>query len=285
MNREDDNPVIGWWSGGVTSAVACKICIDFYGINNVRLVMIDTGNEDSDTYRFKSDCEKWYGVKIEVIKNEDYQNIQEVWRRNLSLNISKGAICSDRLKSVVRQRFQKNNPFSHQAFGFDVSEIHRAKAMKINHPNAKPIFPLITDLLSKKDCIKMVATAGIEIPNSYKLGFNNNNCLKTGCIQGGIGYWQKMSKEFPDKFNAMALMEHELTNKKGQPVTMLKDQSKDGGLVFLSPHPKYPLIKDLSMMKGRPSKPLVECNGFCGINDLSERTDTEKEINYSRLNP
>ena len=62
---------------------------------------------------------------------------------------------------------------------------------------------------------------------------------------------------------------------------MLKDQSKGGGLVFLKPHQDYPEIKDISMMKGRDPKPLFECNGLCGINDL-ERNETEKEINYGQ---
>lgn len=64
------------------------------------------------------------------------------------------------------------------------------------------------------------------------------------------------------------------------PVTMLKDQSKNGGLVFLLPHPNYPAIKDISMMKGRKPKPLMDCNGFCGTNDF-KRNETEKEINYA----
>ena len=27
-------------------------------------------------------------------------------------------------------------------------------------------------------------------------------------------------------------------------------------------------------------EPLFECNGMCGINDLSERSETESQINY-----
>jgi hypothetical protein len=27
-------------------------------------------------------------------------------------------------------------------------------------------------------------------------------------------------------------------------------------------------------------EPLFECNGFCGTNELNERTSTEKEINF-----
>ncbi len=50
--------------------------------------------------------------------------------------------------------------------------------------------------------------------------------------------------------------------------------------MFLKPHKDYPNLKDISMMKGREPEPLFECNGFCGVNDLEERKESEKEINY-----
>ena len=134
----------------------------------------------------------------------------------------------------------------------------------------------------KGDCIKIVQDAGLVVPATYALGYLNNNCFKTGCVQGGIGYWQKIAKDSPVKFDTMADMEHKLTDLKGKPVTMLKDQGKSGGLVFLKPHKDYPNIKDISMMKGREPKPLFECNGLCGVNDTSERVPTEKEINYQQ---
>jgi 3'-phosphoadenosine 5'-phosphosulfate sulfotransferase (PAPS reductase)/FAD synthetase len=277
----EGNKVIAWWSGGITSAVTCKLCIDWYGVENVRVVFIDTKNEDEDTYRFKSDCEKWYGKQIEVITNEKYSSIEEVWFKFLSLNVATGAICSTELKRAMREKFQRENEYDKQAFGFEIDEPNRARAMKKNYKNSRPTFPLIYELLTKDECRAIVKKAGIEPPSTYKYGFQNNNCFKTGCVQGGIGYWQKMQREFPDKFEKMAKVEHDLTDLKGQPVTMLKDQSKSGGLVFLKPHPMYPFTKDISMMKGREPKPLKECNGYCGINDLSERNPTENEINYS----
>jgi hypothetical protein len=132
---------------------------------------------------------------------------------------------------------------------------------------------------TKKDCLRIVQEAGIKIPEMYSLGFTNNNCFGTGCVQGGVGYWKKIQREFPDKFEAMALMEHELTEAKGKPVTCLRDQSKSAkelsklvddsttALVFLKKHPKYP-NKCLNDMSGRDPEPLMDCNGFCGINDL-----------------
>ena len=278
-----NKPVIAWWSGGITSAVTCKLCIDFFGESNVRIIFIDTHNEDDDTYRFLYECQNWYEKKIEQISNPDYSCIQEVWYKYLALNYATGAVCSDQLKRVVRENFEKENDYSFQAFGFDISEINRAKGMKLNNPQTNPIFPLISELLSKKDSIKYVEKSNnlftpLRLPNMYYKGFHNNNCYKTGCVQGGIGYWQKLDKEETYKVDVMAKVEHDLTNAKGEPVTILKDQSKGGGLVFLRPHPDYPEMKDLSMMKGRPVLPLLECNGCCGMNDI-EINKTVYELN------
>jgi 3'-phosphoadenosine 5'-phosphosulfate sulfotransferase (PAPS reductase)/FAD synthetase len=282
------SPVVAWWSGGVTSAVTCHICIELFGLDNVRFVFMDTGNEDDDAYRFKADCEMWYGKDIETITfiGVKYDKIQSVWRKYKSLNVAHGAICSSELKRELRIEYQRKNSFTYQAFGFDIDESKRAKSMSLNYKDASPIFPLLLHGLSKKSCIKILNDNGIRLPRVYGYGFHNNNCFNTGCVQGGIGYWQKMKAEFPDKFNAMADMEHELTDAKGEPVTMLKDQSKKAKasgnqLVFLKKHPKYPHLKCIDQMRGFKLEPLFECNGFCGINDMDDRKATEGEINFS----
>ena len=282
MNKK----IIAWWSGGITSAVTCKLCIDIFGLENVRFIFIDTHNEDEDTYRFLSDCEKWYGAKIETISGvEKYGTVQEIWRKNKVFNTATGAACSGRLKTDVARNWRRENEFSHNAFGFELSESKRAIAMKMNHPDTKPIFPLLLYGISKKDCIRIVQEAGLKVPRTYEYGYLNNNCFKTGCVQGGIGYWQKIKREYPLKFEAMAQMEHDLTNENGKPITMLKDQSnesKSNGIrnVFLKPHPKYPQFKSIDDMRECKVEPLFECNGFCGLNDLEPRTETERQLNY-----
>jgi len=283
--------VICWWSGGITSAVACKLALELYGLENCRVIMIDTKNEHPDTYRFKVDCERWYGLPIEVITAipEKYESIQHVWRKNKSLNVATGAICSTELKRRVREKWQKKNKYTHQVFGFefDKREFNRALSLTKNHPQAKGIYPLLMYGLNKDDCIKIVNDAEIEIPLMYQFGFRNNNCFETGCVQGGVGYWQKMGRDFPEKFEAMADMEHELTNAKGQPVCMLRDQSKKAKAsgndrVFLRKHPDYPELKSIDEMPDCKVEPLFECNGFCGVNDLNPRTKTESEINFEK---
>ena len=150
--------IICWWSGGITSAVACKLAIEKYGVEKCRVIMLDTENEHSDTYRFLQDCEKWYGLPIDKLKSSDYNNIQETWYKHLSLNTATGAICSYMLKRRVREKWEKTNSYAHQVFGFefDKKEMNRAKSMEINHPQTRPLFPLIDSQMNKEDCLKYV---------------------------------------------------------------------------------------------------------------------------------
>jgi len=286
--------IICWWSGGVTSAVAIWLAIELFGNDRIRIIFIDTFNEHPDTYRFKDDCQKWYGIEIETISGigSEYKRIQDVWFAFKSLNVSTGAICSTQLKRLVREKWEKENNFNyvHQVFGFDISESKRVIGLVKNHPNAKGIFTLMLHGLSKKDCIEYLRNEFIAIPLMYYLGFLNNNCFGTGCVQGGIGYWQKMKRDFYFKFLRMAVIEHQLTKLAGEPVTMLKDQSKEAtakakinpkaNLVFLVKNKDYPEIKCIDEMPECKVEPLVDCNGYCGTNDL-QRSPTEKEINFS----
>lgn len=314
-----DNKIICWWSGGVTSAIACLLTIQVYGKENCRVIFIDTCNEHPDTYRFFIDCEKLFGLKIEIItgikdytpdeseyknifldralyfqpnKNTHYKSIADVWEWYASLNVSFGAVCSSDLKRGVREKWQLENTYTHQVFGFefDKKEFNRAMSMKLNHPKAKPIFPLLMYGFDKKDCIDTLNLLGVEIPQAYKDGLRNNNCLgaEYGCVQGGIGYWQMIHRTNPDMYFRRARHEHVLTDKAGFQVTMCKDQSNDAklldnkkdALLFLLPHPDYPQNKTVLQVKAREPKPMVDCSGFCGTFDLSKRDPVEKEINY-----
>jgi hypothetical protein len=42
----------------------------------------------------------------------------------------------------------------------------------------------------------------------YDLGYANNNCV--GCVKGGMGYWNKIRKDFPDVFAQRAKEEREI---------------------------------------------------------------------------
>jgi hypothetical protein len=264
--------VIAWWSGGITSALACLWAVLTF--KNVVIVWQDTGNEDEDTERFRKDCEKLYGQEIIRLSRFDDvhytpKNIEEIWFKYETLNNATGAICSTELKREVREAYQNLKTDYAQVFGFDANELKRHTNMRRNYPEINVISPLVDLRKSKADCVREFVKLGIELPRAYKYGFKNNNCLKTGCVRGGIGYWKKYKAVFPDRFEAMAKREHDLTNRKGQPVTMIRDQTNDrkGEPIFLQPHPNYPQLQSLDDKEGREPESIIECNGFCSTKD------------------
>lgn len=201
------NNIVTWWSGGITSAVACKLAIDQL---NAKPVYIETGSHHDDTIRFKNDCENWYGCKIETIQNSKYSNHFDVIENRRFINGPSGALCTSELKRLVREKWQKDKSISGYVWGFEYNqrEAGRAERIKTAMPKYNHYFPLIDKKLNKPNCLEIVQTANIEIPTMYKLGFSNNNCI--GCVKGGMSYWNKVRQHFPDVFARMAKAEREI---------------------------------------------------------------------------
>lgn len=254
--------IIAWFSCGATSAVACKMALSMY--DNVHIVYIETGSGHPDNKRFLQDCERWYGQKIEVLRNKNYKDVDDVITRKKYINSPHGAPCTYLLKKEVRYKFEDSiGEWEGQVLGFDYCqrEINRAIRFKQQNPKTKPLFPLIEKKISKQDALGMLKLAGIEIPTMYKLGYSNNNCI--GCVKGGIGYWNKIREDFPDRFQRMAEVERIIG------ASCLKDAN---GKVYLD---------ELDPNRGDDVKPIEpDCSLFCAI-EFAEMEDpqTKKVIN------
>lgn len=239
--------VIAWFSCGATSAVACKLALNSY--DNVRVFYIETNSGHTDNERFIQECEKWYGKKIERRKSKKYRNVDDVLLRTKYINGPNGAACTALLKKAVRYQIQDEvGKWDGQVWGFDFCkrEINRAIRFRQQNPETKPIFPLIERQISKRDALGMLWKAGIEIPALYRLGYENNNCI--GCVKGGIGYWNKIRKDFPERFRRMA----EIERKVG--ATCLKDEN---GRIWLD---------ELDPFRGDEVAPIeVECSIICQV--------------------
>lgn len=196
---------IGWFSGGITSAVAINSAL----VNgmSLQIYFFETGQHHPDNMRFLRDCEKWYGQKIHIMRNKKAGSVKQVLEKGF-INSPGGAFCTHQLKKKVRQDLEKLIDYDFQIFGFEYSpkQIKRAERFVEQYPEAKGIFPLIEDKLTKDDCFQIVQKyAKIELPEMYKLGFNNSNCI--GCVKGGKGYWNKTRKLFPEIFEQTAKLE------------------------------------------------------------------------------
>lgn len=199
--------IVCWFSCGAASAVATKLTIQE---NASRLPLVvaytEVRQEHPDNRRFLADCEKWFDHPIQVLRNEQYGgDIYDVFMRTRYLVGPTGAACTRLLKKGVRQQFER--PGDRQVFGFTAEEQERYDSF-LDANNIDCDAPLLRHNLGKRDCLALVASAGIELPEMYRLGYKNNNCI--GCVKGGAGYWNKIRVDFPDAFEKMAQIEEHL---------------------------------------------------------------------------
>lgn len=251
--------IIGWFSCGVTSAIACKLAIDEFGKDNVRLFYIEIDSAHKDNERFILDCEKWMGVKVERRRCIKYKDQFEVVEKAKFVNSPNGAMCTKVLKKDVRISIEKEVEFDGQIFGFEFSkkEINRAIRFGEQYPSSKPLYPLIDKQMTKQQCAELLLMNGIALPKMYELGFHNNNCI--GCVKGGKGYWNHVRKHFPNEFERMAKAERVAGH------SCIKNRFLD----------------ELQLNEGKHEPPIVpDCGTFCEIEfaDLIS-PNTEKILN------
>lgn len=241
-----------WFSAGVTSAVAAKIAIDEYRDSPpIDICLIDTGSEHDDNFRFMRDVSAWLGYEIKILKSDKYTDTFDVYRQTGWLVGPAGARCSLELKKAVRRQYE-NLRTDLQVFGFDADERGRYETFLENNPLTNVYAPLIERGLTKTDCRQILAQAGIDEPITYQLGFKNANCLKTGCVKGGMGYWNHYRKVYPEAFQRMAAMEREIgaaickTYVGGERIPVYLDELPEGAGNY-------------------DSEPAFQCGLFCGI--------------------
>lgn len=202
---------LGWFSCGVTSAVAIKMDIEANGKEGLELYYFVIDSAHPDNERFIRDCEKWYGMKINRVQGK-YTDQFDVIEKTKYINGVAGARCTLELKKKLRFQIEGENKYNGQIFGFefDKKEINRAIRFSQQYPKTKPMFPLIDAKLNKSQCADILLMNGIKLPKMYELGFHNNNCI--ACVKGGKGYFNHVRKHFPDYFERMAEAERKLGN-------------------------------------------------------------------------
>lgn len=199
---------ISWLSAGISSFIATYIAKD--EIDEIYYIHID--DQEDDTLRFVKDCEKVIGKPIKILQSE-YKSVENAvlafghFRNAHSMFYP----CTNWLKKRVRKEQVEN---LHQddeityIWGFDCNERHRVARLVEGMPNFKHRFPLNENNLTKQDCHAMAKRLGVKRPYMYDLGYNNNNCI--GCLKGGMGYWNKIRKDFPEVFKSRAKLERKI---------------------------------------------------------------------------
>ncbi len=192
--------IIAWFSCGASSAVMTKI--EIKKNPNVIPVYCDVRSEHEDNKRFLSDCERWFGKEVVIIKSKKYKNVDEVIEGRKYMSGIKGAPCTVELKKIPRFNFQKVDDV--QLFGYTVEETKRAKRFSDNNQDLNLSYPLIDRFITKGNCHGMLKEAGIKLPVLYAQGFSHNNCL--GCVKSSSPYyWAMIKKHYPKIFEKRVL--------------------------------------------------------------------------------
>jgi len=157
--------------------------------------------------RFLKDCEIALNKDIEILQSQ-YKSVNDVVKQFRFINSPYGAKCTQILKKRVRKEWEHGKEDLTYIWGYDIEEKARAERLEESMPEFKHKFPLIERQLKKEDCHGILKELGIKRPLMYDLGYKNNNCI--GCVKGGMGYWNKIRKDFPEIFKERALLEREI---------------------------------------------------------------------------
>ena len=194
------------FSCGAASAVATKLALAKYDRDRVVITYSDPGSEHPDNLRFLADCVRWFNHPIETLKSDKYRDTWDVFERERFLVGQGGAHCTGVLKRAPTYEFQQ--PGDILVFGYAAEEKERADRFREQNFDQPFLTPLIDAGLGKSDCLAMIDRAGIDLPAMYRLGYHNNNCI--GCVKGGMGYWNKIRRDFPEVYERMAALQRDL---------------------------------------------------------------------------
>jgi len=240
--------VIGvWFSKGAASAVAAKKTIEIYGkYHDVIIINNPVDEEDADNMRFQKDISNWIGKEIIEAKNSKlgHTSAVQVWADRSYMSGNKGAPCTMLLKKEARYEFEATHKIDWHVLGFCANE--KGRHDRFITQERENVIPVLINLsITKNDCYKIIEDAGIELPLSYRLGYDNANCI--GCVKSsGVWYWNKTRQTHPEIFRQRAIQSREI----GCKLVRL-----NGKRIFLDELPEDAI--------GRPSHRSVECSSFC----------------------
>lgn len=222
--------VVSWFSCGAASAVATVLAKIKYG-DQLEAVYCRVEEEHPDNLRFLEEFQVKTGILVNIIRDEKHHgSIYEVFTKRGFIKNQYGAPCTMILKKDMRKSYQRPNDI--QVFGYTVEEQHRADRFIDGNNDVNEDFILIENKVTKQDCYDHLRRLGLDLPAMYKLGYSNNNCI--GCVKGGMGYWNKIRKDFPERFDKMAKIErligHAVNKDKEGPVYLDELDSNRGRL-------------------------------------------------------
>lgn len=157
----------------------------------------------------------------------DGRDVWQLARDEGMIPSSRNGFCTRVLKQELLDGWVKDHagPDPIEYFGFDVTEEHRLRRIREMRSPVKCDAPLMWNPpMWPGDAQQSVVDAGLPLPAAYNLGLPHNNCLKYGCVKGGILYWRKLLHAMPEAYARSEAAENSLRADVGDHA-ILKDRS------------------------------------------------------------
>lgn len=244
----DGDAITVWFSCGAASAVAARLTLDrYHNTNPVRIVNNPVQEEHADNRRFLLDVQAWLGVPIEIATNPEWpsHSCVDVWEKRRYMSGVAGAPCTMVLKKRARQHWESSNPHDWLVLGFTAEERRRAEMFALTERDT--LIPVLVDAgVTKAECFRILMAAGLRLPEVYRLGYPNANCI--GCVKASSPtYWNHVRTMHPEVFHARAKQSRELGAR------LVRVQGERIFLDQLDPD-----------ARGRPMKTMtIDCGIFC----------------------
>jgi len=218
--------VVSWFSCGAASAYATYLAYEKYG-DRMEAVYCRVKEESEDNLRFLNEFVDKTGIPVKIIGDEsmDY-SIFKVFHKRKFIKGPTGAPCTMILKKNVRKDYQRHGDI--QIFGYTIDEMSRVNRFIDSNNEVDTDFILVDKSITKPDCMRWFSRMGFTLPEMYRLGYANNNCI--GCVKGGMGYFNAIRVDFPEAFNKLAKLERDI----GHAI----NKDKDGPVYLDELHPE-----------------------------------------------
>jgi 3'-phosphoadenosine 5'-phosphosulfate sulfotransferase (PAPS reductase)/FAD synthetase len=196
-----------WFSRGAASAIAWQLtkrdapdCVAVHCATNA---------EHPDSDRFERDWCRVMNDNVTTLQSDEYSDTWDVWQKTRWLAGINGARCTGELKVAPSLAFQR--PDDIHVFGYtaDADDVRRANRLRETYFEMQIRTPLIDAGLTKEAVLAMVQRQGVDLPEMYRLGFRNNNCIP--CVKAtSPDYWALVRKTHPQHFDRMSKLSREL---------------------------------------------------------------------------
>lgn len=244
-------------SGGLSSFEALRRTLETHGKANTIAVFADVkgyadkhhwsplpaiepllherfGGESRDTYRFLWQMAE--ALDMPITRLEDGRTVFNLYAEKRAFRLSVGtfwyAPCSEALKRFLIADWIQNN-FQPGTFdlvlGMKWDEAHRTDKARVWWSKrlgyAVNVYSPLADKPYVENCdLSVIARrAGIEVSDSYALGFKNDNC-SGACVHAGQGQFAQLYHARPGVYHYWKWQERNLQSLWGKRVTILKDE-------------------------------------------------------------